>query len=99
MAECNQPVSVTSFTLSDLVAFFHRWPRSYCAKPAWIQFGSGCVRFLLNRSDPEASQCARRIRHASGQCFRADPDQIQHVYWVGDNLQDSHYAVLGTSAT
>ena len=31
----------TSFPLSDSVAFFHRHPRSYCAKPAQIRFTSG----------------------------------------------------------
>ena len=29
------------FPAFHLVLFFHRWPRSYCAKQAWIQFGSG----------------------------------------------------------
>ena len=29
------------FPAFDLVLFFHRRPRSYCAKQAWIQFGSG----------------------------------------------------------
>ena len=36
-----------------------------------------CVRFWPNGSGPEASQCARIIRPASGQCFRADPDRMQ----------------------
>ena len=39
LAERNQPT--TSFPSSDSVAFFHRRPGSHCAKPAWIQFGSG----------------------------------------------------------
>ena len=34
LAECKRPT--TSFPLSDSVVFFHRWPRSYCAKPAQI---------------------------------------------------------------
>ena len=34
LPECNRPA--TSSPLSDSVAFFHRWPRSYCAKPARI---------------------------------------------------------------
>ena len=34
LAGCNQ--SATSFPLSDLAAFFHRCPRSYCTKPAQI---------------------------------------------------------------
>ena len=45
-----------------------------------------CVRFWPNGSGPEASQCARIIRPASGQCFPADPDRIRHVYWGGDCL-------------
>ena len=32
LAQHNWPA--TRFPLSDLVAFFHRWPRSFCAKPA-----------------------------------------------------------------
>ena len=36
-----------------------------------------CVRFWPNGSGPEASRCARIIRPASGQCFRADPDRIR----------------------
>ena len=36
-----------------------------------------CVRFWPNGSGPEASQCARIVRPASGQCFPADrPDRI-----------------------
>ena len=30
-----------SFPVSDSVAFFHRRPGSYCAKPTWVRFGSG----------------------------------------------------------
>ena len=51
LAECNWPV--TSFPLSDSFVFFRRQPRSYCAKPAWIRFGSGCVRFWPNGSGLE----------------------------------------------
>ena len=36
-----------------------------------------CVRFWPNGSGPEASQCARIIRPASGQCFPADPDRMR----------------------
>ena len=39
LAECNQ--HATSLPLSDSVAFFHRQPRSYCAKPSWIWLDSG----------------------------------------------------------
>ena len=34
LAQNNWPA--TRFSLSDSVAFFHRWPRSLCAKPAQI---------------------------------------------------------------
>ena len=36
-----------------------------------------CVRFWANGSSPEASQCARIIQPASGQCFPADPDRMR----------------------
>ena len=36
-----------------------------------------CVRFRPKGSGPEASQCARIIRIASGQCFPADPDRMR----------------------
>ena len=36
-----------------------------------------CVRFWPNGSGPEASQCARIIRPACGQCFAADPDRFR----------------------
>ena len=36
-----------------------------------------CVRFRPNGSSPEACQCARMIRAASGRCFQADPDQMR----------------------
>ena len=36
-----------------------------------------CVRFRPSRSGPEASQCARIIQPASGQCFPADLDWMQ----------------------
>ena len=46
------------------------------------QPGSGlvltdCVRFSANGSGPEASQCARIIQPACGQCFPADPDRMR----------------------
>ena len=41
-----------------------------------------CVRFGPNGSGPEASQCARIIRPASGQCFPADPDRMR----IGSNI-------------
>ena len=45
LAECNWPA--TSFPLSDSVAFSHRWPRSHCAQPAWVQSGSGWLCQVL----------------------------------------------------
>ena len=36
-----------------------------------------CARFGPNGSGPEASRCARTIRPASGQRFRADPGRVQ----------------------
>ena len=66
---------------SHSVALFHGWPGSYCAEPAWIQLGSGCVRFCPNRSGLEASQCARIIRPTSGQRFQAD-DWV----WIGSGM-------------
>ena len=36
-----------------------------------------CVRFWPNGSGPEASQCAKIIRPASGQCFPADLDRMR----------------------
>ena len=36
-----------------------------------------CARFWPNGSGPEASQCARIIRPASGQCFPADPARMR----------------------
>ena len=42
----------------------------------------GLVRFWPNASGLEACQCARIIWPASGQHLPADPDWIQHVYWV-----------------
>ena len=36
-----------------------------------------CVRFWPNGSGPEANQCARVIRPASGHCFPVDPDRMR----------------------
>ena len=82
LAESNWPA--TSFPLSDLAAFFHRRPRSYCAKPAWLTVSGFCQTNRL-----EVSWCARI-------CFwprlpswsRSDVNWIQHVYWVITSLYD-----------
>ena len=47
-----------------------------------------CVRFWPDGSSLEASQCARLIQPASGQRFRADLDQIRHVYWATYSLKE-----------
>ena len=41
--------------LSDSVAFY-RQPGSYCAKPAWIWFGFGCLRQVLARQSWSGSK-------------------------------------------
>ena len=72
LAERNQPV--TNFPLSDSVAFFHRRPGGYCAKPARIRLVlADCVRFWPKGS----GQCARITRPVSGQSYRADLDRMQ----------------------
>ena len=46
--------------------------------PVWFWL---TVRFLPNGSSPEESWCASIVQPATGQCFRADPDRIWHVFW------------------
>ena len=85
LAECSWPA--TSFPLSDLVAFFHRWPWSYYAKPAWIWFGSGWLSGF-NQTDPVQKQAGVCKSHLA--CFwpmlpswsGSDANRIWHVYWV-----------------
>ena len=50
------------------------------------------VKVWPNGSGPEASRCARIIRPASGQCFRADPDRIRigSGMFTGDLLMPYH---------
>ena len=40
-----------------------------------------------NGSSPEASQCARITRPASGNFFCANPDWMRHVYWLSSKTQ------------
>ena len=40
-----------------------------------------------NGSGPEASQCARITRPASGQHFCTNPDWMHHVYWLSSKTQ------------
>ena len=44
------------------------------------------VRFGSNGTGPEASQCARIIRPASGKCFPADPDRMR----IGPGMFTGH---------
>ena len=65
------------------LGFLHRWSRSRYAKPAWIRWIlADCVRFWPNGHSPEACWGARVIWPPSGQCFRADPDQM----WIGSGM-------------
>ena len=63
-----------------------------------------CVRFWPNGSGPEASQCARIIRPASGQGFPADPDRMRTgsgmftgltVWTFGTLTEESDYRWIG----
>ena len=85
-AQCNWPAA--SFPLSDSVAFFHRRPGSYCAKPAWIWFGSGWLCQVLAQQIQPGSKPVCKNHLA---CFwlallsqsGSDANQIQHVYLAG----------------
>ena len=75
-----------TFPLGPLpVSHFHtRFPSSTYVLLDTVQNQPGydlvlaeCVRFWPNRSGPEPSRCAQIIRPASGQCFAANPDQMQ----------------------
>ena len=56
-----------------------------------------CVRFWPNGSGPEASQCARIIRPASGQCFPADPACL--LGWVPDPTLTSSVLAVSRPAS
>ena len=66
------------------VSHFHTWFRSSTDVPDNIVQNqprsslvlADCVGVWPNGSGPEASQCARIIRPASGHCFPADPDRM-----------------------
>ena len=49
-----------------------------------------CVRFWPDGSVPEASQCARIIRPASGQRFPANPDGIRSGMFTGLKQTNAH---------
>ena len=57
LVECDQPAAC--FPFSDSVAIFHRLPSSLCAKPAWIQFGSGSLYLVLAKWIRPGSQSHR----------------------------------------
>ena len=51
LAECNKPA--TSFPFLGLAVFFHRQPRSCCAKPGQTRFGSGWLSLSsFGQTDP-----------------------------------------------
>ena len=84
LAEYNWPA--TSFPLSDLAAFFDRWPRSHCAKPAQIWFGSGWLcqvlaKWIQSRRKPVVKNHQTYFwLMLLSQCG-SDTNWIQHVYW------------------
>ena len=55
-------------------------------QPGSDLFLADCARFWPNGSGPEASQCARIIGPASGQCFPADPDRMR----IGSGMFTGH---------
>ena len=84
LAERNQPA--TSYSVSDLDAFFPRWPRSHCAKPAWIWFGSlwlsGFVaKWIQSGSKPVCKNHPAQFWPTLLSQSESDADQIWHVYW------------------
>ena len=64
LAECNP--SATSFPLLYLIAFFHNWPRSYCAKPSWVQFEFGWLRLIWAKQIWSGSKTVCIIGPTSG---------------------------------
>ena len=76
-AGCNR-FAAASFPLSDSVPFFTDVPDTNVQnQPGSDLVLADCVRFWPNGSGPEASQCARITRSASGQRFPADQDRIE----------------------
>ena len=84
--------SATSFPLSDLAAFFHRCPRSYCAKPAQIWLNSGWLYQIFAKLIWSRSKWVCKNNLA---CFWADdPDDsshILHVYWGAITGNQHHH--------
>ena len=74
LAEHNWPT--TGFPLSDLLAFFNRWPGTYCAKlPGSNLVLADCVMFFAKRIRSGGKPVCKNHRARFW-------DQIQHVYWV-----------------
>ena len=83
----------TSFPFSDLVAFLHRWPRSYCAKPARIWFGSGWLSGF-GRTNPVRKQAGgQELLGLLPSWSRLDANLILHVYWKG--ITPSQLCLMG----
>ena len=85
LAKHNWPA--TSFPLSDSVAFFHRLPRWYCAKPAWIWFGSDWLYQVLAKQIWSRSKlvCKNHLAYfwpVLQSWSWSDADWIWHIYWV-----------------
>ena len=56
-----------------------------------------CVRFRPNRPSPEASQCARIIWPASGQCFPAELDLaclLENNYSTSDSIPEGRAGAM-----
>ena len=96
LAGRNRPA--TSFPTFRLGSVLPQTSRIILCKtiPAGIRFSSGrdCVRFWPNGSGPEASQCARIIRPASGQCFQADQMRIGSSMFTGSYTHDLNSNIL-----
>ena len=82
LAECNRPA--ISFPLSGSVAFFHRQPWSYCAKPAWVRFGSGWLCQVWTKRIRSGGKPVCK-NHGAGLMAKAFElhlvNSIRHVSW------------------
>ena len=74
--------------VSDLVPFFHRRPRYYCAKPAQIWFSSGWLcqvlarRIRSGRSKPGCMSHLARFWPTFPSQSGPDANPIRHVCWA-----------------
>ena len=84
----------TSFSFLDLIAFFHRRPGSYCAKPAQIWFSSGWLSGLGQTDWSRSKLVLQEFFPMLPTWSRLDVDRIQHVYWgVSMSIQNSFLGV------